>query len=242
MIRLCEGALPLLPPDEAGVRIACLYRAYAGTGVVRCWSDGEGGVLCLMDGQAVLHTEALTSEWAIFIAMQPEILTVRTDAPTAQALGEALQGEVLCGEVMCAPERLMATALVDSVTPRELYPVLQAGFGKAAPVFDAWYADVMLRQRRGLCRCVCVRNETGAPAAVAMTVAEREDAALIGAVATHPDFRRRGYAGACVSALSAQLQSEGKHVLLSPKNAAAASVYTGLGFTVCGTWGNFRKQ
>lgn len=240
MIRLCEGVLPPLPDTEAAVRIETLRKAYAGTDVVRCWEDGEGGVLCLMDGHAVLQTERITPEWVLFIAMQPEILSVRTDAASAQALGETVQGAVSCGEVMCAPGRL-PDAAADSATPREIYPVLQAGFGADAPVFEPWYADVMLRRRRGLCRIVCVREQERA-VATAMTVAEGEKTALIGAVATHPDFRRRGYAGACVSALAMALQAEGKRVLLSPKNAGAAAVYAKLGFTVCGTWGSFSKQ
>jgi GNAT superfamily N-acetyltransferase len=240
MIRLVEGAPPPMPACEAAVRIECLHRAYAGTGVVRCWEDEQGSVLCLMDGHAVFYTAALSPEWVLFIAMQPEILSVRTDAPTAQALYDALGGEVSCGEVMQAPQGIAGGA-VETAAPREIYPVLQAGFGASAPAFEPWYVDVMLRQRRGLCRIACVR-ETEAAVATAMTVAEGEETALIGAVATHPDFRRRGYAGACVSALAAQLQAEGRQVLLSPKNEAAARVYAKLGFTVCGTWGEFSKK
>lgn len=240
MIRLLDGALPIMPCSEAAVRIEGLCRAYDGTGVVRRFVDGYGGVMSLCDGHAVLQVESLTTEWALFIAMQPEVLSVRTDAPTAQALGAALEGRVNCGEVMCAP-RGIAGAAPESVTPREMYPVLQAGFGEAAPAFEPWYADVMLRLRRGVCRTACVRSPEGEAVSVAMTVAEGRKTALIGAVATHPDHRRRGYAGACVSALARQLQAEGKRVLLSPKNAGAAAVYAGLGFAVCGTWGEFFK-
>ena len=240
MIRLLEGRLPSMPATEAAVRIECLHRAYAGTGVVRCWEDGQGGVLCLMDGHAVLQVEELTPEWMLFIAMQPEILSVRTDADTARALGASLEGEVACGDVMAAP-RDIAAAVTETAAPREIFPVLQAGFDEAAPAFESWYADVMLRIRRGLCRISCVR-ENNRVAATAMTVAEGERIALIGAVATHPDYRRRGYASACVSTLAAQLQNEGRQVLLSPKNETAARVYAKLGFAVCGTWGEFYKK
>lgn len=241
MIRHIEGALPPLPPTEAAVRIETLHAAYAGTSVVRCFGDGRGGVLCLMDGHAVLSVGEMTPEWALFIAMQPEILTVRTSAPAARVLGQAADCAVTCGEVLCAPQGLQSKLPTDSASPREVYPVLQAGFGEAAPAFEPWYADVMLRLRRDLCRIVCVR-EGNTPVATAMTVAQGAHTALIGAVATHPDYRRRGYAGACVSALTQALQAQGKRVLLSPKNAAAAAVYAELGFTVCGTWGSAVKH
>jgi hypothetical protein len=104
-----------------------------------------------MDGHAVFYTAALSPEWALFIAMQPEILAVRTDAPTAQALYDALGGEIACGEVMQAPQNMVGE-VVDAALPREIYPVLQAGFGASAPAFEPWYVDVMLRQRRGLCQ------------------------------------------------------------------------------------------
>ena len=73
------------------------------------------------------------------------------------------------------------------------------------------------------------------PVSSAMTVAEWANGAVIGAVATDSSHRRRGYASACVSALTQQLSSENKTVYICPKNAAAQRLYEQLGFTVVGS-------
>ena len=101
-------------------------------------------------------------------------------------------------------------------SPRELYPLLSACFSEGLPSFDGWYADVSHRLRHGCCR-IAVVHENGRPVACAMTTAEGGGAALIGAVATHPDFRGRGYASACVAYLTALLQQERRQVFLSPR-------------------------
>ena len=73
-------------------------------------------------------------------------------------------------------------------------------------------------------------------AAVAMTTAECDTAALIGGVATRPESRGRGYAHCTVMTLAAALQQQGKAVWLSPKNAHAAALYTRWGFVPAGEW------
>ena len=87
-----------------------------------------------------------------------------------------------------------------------------------------------------MCRIAGV-TEQGKTVSCAMTVAETETVWMIGAVATHPACRGRGYASAVVRSLVASGQAAGKRVLISPKNEAARSLYERLGFAVCGTWG-----
>ena len=102
------------------------------------------------------------------------------------------------------------------------------------------YADVHHRLRHGLCRLAAVETDGGV-AACAMTTAECAGGAVIGAVATLPDYRGRGYASACVSTLAASLQKEGRRIYLSPKNAGAQRLYAGLGFVPCGEWGTLQR-
>ena len=85
-------------------------------------------------------------------------------------------------------------------------------------------------------------HEDGRPVACAMTTAEGGGAALIGAVATHPDFRGRGYASACVAYLTALLQQERRQVFLSPKNEPAHRLYRRLGYVDTGRWGSLVKE
>ena len=63
-----------------------------------------------------------------------------------------------------------------------------------------------------------------------MSVAEWNNGALLGAVATSPEYRRKGYAGQCVSALAGTLQAKGKTVWICPYNERARQLYLSLGF------------
>ena len=73
----------------------------------------------------------------------------------------------------------------------------------------------------------------GVAVASAMTVAEWQGGAVIGAVATDPKHRGNGYASRCVTALTRQLQQQNKQVYICPKNEYAKRLYERLGFTEC---------
>ena len=64
-------------------------------------------------------------------------------------------------------------------------------------------------------------------------------------VAVAPNFRRRGIARALVQAVLAAAQSEGAESIfleVRASNAPALSLYTALGFTVCGVRKNYYKN
>ncbi len=201
----------------------------------RFWADGNGGALMVSEGIATLYPADGFEEWALFLAMSPDIQTVRTTGEAARKLADLQNAEAVCGHVMCA-EHVTVQGQAVEASPAALYPLLCDVFGKAIPPFDAWYADVHHRLRRDMfcARAVC---EKDCVLSCAMTVSQCEDAVLIGAVATHPAARGRGLASACVTALTERYQQEGKRVYISPKNAAAEALYHRLGFAVCGEWG-----
>lgn len=101
-------------------------------------------------------------------------------------------------------------------SPRSVYPLLAQCFEDGLSAFDSWYVDVSHRLRHGCCHMVVLSDAQG-PAATAMTVAECHGAALLGAVATRPDCRSRGYASACVSTLAHTMLAKGKAVWICPK-------------------------
>lgn len=226
-----------LPPDtEAAVKLAGWWKAYGfDRPFVRFWRTEQGGMLAAM-GDAFLaavppedHEEA-----ALFVHMQPEWRTLRSDPVFAAALSAYGGMTTQTGQVM----RLLAPASDEKAsTPaaREVYPLLRAVFGDTLPLFDDWYVDVSHRLRHDCCRITGI-YEAGALAAVAMTTAECDTAALIGGVATRPESRGRGYAHRTVMALAGALQRQGKAVWLSPKNAHVAALYTRWGFVPVGEW------
>ena len=230
------------PHDEAALRQCGQFAAYgADTDFLRFYEDDYGNRLSLFDGTAVVCAMADTEEIRLFLTMDPTVSYVRTDVKTAQLLADDWHTAYTTEAVMQAPETADVSEFVQTMPLKDCYDVMLEGFGEAAiPPFDAWYADVHHRYRRGLCRAVGV-YEHGQAVACAMTVAECEQAALIGAVATRAAARGRGYASACVLTLAALLQRENKRVLLSPKNEYAHRLYDRIGFTVVGEWGSVQK-
>lgn len=109
------------------------------------------------------------------------------------------------------------------------------GEGFQPPEFDSFYVDVNHKLRHGAMRLVGTEQE-GALAAVAMTVAEDEFAAVIGAVACHPAFRRTGCGSAVTAHLVHALSAEGKQVFVHRAAHENAAFYAALGFEPVGRW------
>lgn len=245
MIReITEKLPPVLPDSETAVRIRCLAEAYGlNCGFVHFW-QGTGCLLACLDGHAyVLETngEMDGEETGCFLSMQSDIRQLRTDAGTAAKLQPWLPDWMLSqGDVMTPVKRFVPAPQAQqpqplSLPPQQLYPLMTACFGEEVPPFEAWYMDVNHRQRHGCCRIAAI-EEDGLAVASAMTTAECEGGAVIGAVATLPSCRGRGLASLCVSTLTAALQQEKKHIFLSPKNAYAAGLYAHLGYVACSRW------
>ena len=231
-------ALPPLPDDsDAAVKIAAQARAYGlSRPFLRVYAGEDGGVLSVMDGVAMLYPGADEDEALLFVRMSPDVRALRTDAETAKRFALSLGAPCQTGVTMEYRGGPVAGVSAESLSPRDVYPLLSDVFGGSLPPFDVWYADVSHRLRHDLCRLAGVR-ERGEAVSCAMTVAETETAWVIGAVATRPDFRGRGYASAAVRSLVASGQAADKRVLISPKNDAARALYERLGFAACGTWG-----
>ena len=236
---LCEIA-GLPSTEEALLRIRGAADVYGvDRSFCRFWVDDNGGALMVSEGVATLYPADLLDEWALFLTMSPEVQTVRTTAAAAQQLARIWGTEATCGRVMRA-EGVSVCGEAAEMSPATLYPLIRDVFGNTVPPFDAWYADVHHRMRRGAfqARAVC---EDGNVLSCAMTVAQCTDAVLLGAVATYPSARGRGLASACVTSLTAYYQKEGKCVYISPKNDKAEALYCRLGFVVCGEWGRIDK-
>lgn len=103
------------------------------------------------------------------------------------------------------------------------------------PVFEDFYVDVNHKLRHNTMR-ICGITEGDMLAAVAMTVAESANGAVLGAVACDPDYRKKGYGSSVVKNLSNILISEGKSVFLHRAKNANVSFYNNLGFTEIGKW------
>lgn len=223
---------------EAAVRVGGLFRAYgADTNFLQFYHDTHGAVASVMDGTAVLSvpTNGLcdAEEWAWFLAAQPTVQCVRTNADIPECA--AAFPHQRNGVVLSASAGMEPIGQTVSLSPRAVYAVIQEAFLQEAPAFEGFYLDVSHRMRHGCCRTVGVMAD-GIPAATALTVAETNEAAVIGGVATREEYRCRGYARACVTTLAVALQQEGKTVLIAPRDARAEALYRNWGFVSAGTW------
>ena len=241
MIRLAEAAdFAGTPQSEAAVRIDAWRAAYGPEQrFLSFYTDGCGARLCIADGCAVFDGEEPNEEWISFIAMHPDIGTLRTGGPAGKRLAAVLGCAAVTGSVMelrrnGTPDKPAGVPEpeTDPAPPlAALYALLCTGFSSMPP-FESWYVDVSHRVRHGLCRIAAVMRD-GEPVSSAMTVAETPSAVLLGAVVTAPEWRRHGFAAACVRALAWE---EDRRVLISPVSETAARLYASLGFAPCGTW------
>ncbi len=107
------------------------------------------------------------------------------------------------------------------------------------PTFDDFYVDVNHKLRHGTLR-LCGAADEGRLVAFAMTVAECERSAVLGAVVCHPDYRRKGYGTQAVRYLAQTLISEGKTVYIHRARNTSTSFYVKMGFTDYGYWKEYR--
>lgn len=84
-------------------------------------------------------------------------------------------------------------------------------------------------------------KEDGKIVSSASTTAENSESAMIVGVCTHPDYRGKGYATMCMSAICKDLISEGKTACLFYDNPDAGRIYKRLGFRDIGIWNMYIK-
>lgn len=239
MLELCTAAtLPAISEEtEAGVRLAAQRNAYGlDQPFFLVYKGEDGSVLSLLDGAATLLAGEDPAEALCFLAMSPAVTSLRTDKETAMRFAAERGLTARAGAVLKAPLCISPTGEAVSVSPRDYYPLASRVFGEALPPFDVWYADVTHRLRRECCHLVGVFEPAGLVSG-GMTVAETEKSWLLGAICTDSAYRRRGYAAACVTALTSAGQAQGRAVYIAAKNPGAQKLYEDLGFTLCGEWG-----
>ena len=155
MIRRWTGPGLPLPETEAGIRIAGLLEAYGpDCPFVRFWQADEGGLVALLDGMAVAeHSMQMDrEELYLFLSMQPEIRSVRTDAAFAVILAQRWGTTAKTGSVMRLERDLPPDDRVQPpASPRSVYPLLAQCFEDGLSAFDSWYVDVSHRLRHGCC-------------------------------------------------------------------------------------------
>ncbi len=242
MISLLTQAATFLDGDsECLIRIRSLAEIYGfDIAFLQFFTDGEGSFMSLMDGAAVFYAHTpVSEEWLAFLAFHTDIRRLHTDVNTAIRLQETGSWLAETGAVLRYAGGATSADRDICTTPHlpDVYHLLAEHFPHIAP-FEAWYVDFSHRVRHGHCHLAAVMSE-GKPVSVATTVAETGEWVILGQVATHPQFRRRGYAAKCLKALISKCK--GKSLYILPVDEYAQKLYGNLGFTQCGDWAELER-
>lgn len=235
-----EGDFAACVEDECAVRIHSLRRAYGiDVPFIRYYADNYGGLLSVMDGTGVLYCAENIEEWLIFIQMNPDISRIHCSAAVGRLLAatkgwQGREGVVLkyAGDWDFSPPIVCETPYLPHV-----YDLLSACFDEMPPL-DAWYPDVSHRIRHHCGQIAVIMNGEKVVSS-AMSVAETDTVALIGQVATHADYRGRGYAKACINSLISRCK--GKALYILPMTDIARSLYENMGFVPDGEWAELQR-
>lgn len=117
---------------------------------------------------------------------------------------------------------------------RKIYNLLKEpeSFGESIPSYEDWLCDLSARVRNN-CARVLFREREDKCISCGMFTFESDSGAVIGAVATHIDFRSKGYASDIVKELCIAAQKEKKDVFLMCKEDKI-SFYKKLEFKITG--------
>lgn len=241
MIRQATASdFPIAVCDECAIRIDSLMRAYgADAPFVRFYTDDYGGMMSLMDATAVLYCCENAEEWAFFITMNPEILHVHCSAAFGRLLASVGGWQGREGVVLKygGNTDVVADGVCEAPYLPNVHALLCACFDEMAPL-NAWYPDVSHRLRHDCCKiAVVLDGET--VVSTAMTVAETDTGALLGQVATHHEYRGRGYAKTCINSLISRCK--GKSLYILPMTEYARSLYEKMGFYPDGDWAELQR-
>ena len=238
--RAVDGDFDRIADNECLVRILGLRIAYGpDAAFVQYFSDDDGGLMSLMDGVAVIHLVDLTDEWTVFLAMNPDVQVIHCSDMVGARLCATGMWNGGVGDVM----EYKGPACADSADVEHapslpaVHKLLEQHFPSVSPL-NSWYPDVSHRIRHGNGHISAVLRD-GNVVSTAMTVVETPTAAILGQIATHPDFRRQGMAATCIKSTISLCKAEKLYIL--PLNENARRLYENLGFVACGGWAELQR-
>ena len=240
MVSLCEDfqQLDFLPADPYAARITALFNTYgAGQKFAMFWvqKSGETPVAALsrVDGNLTLCAleNADFEELSAFIrAVGYSSLTC--DAEVMNTIGFTPSKTSFTVRYGGGFEAKGAEQLMSDCDKKSVYNLLcECGFELGD--YGSFLADVCARLNKGTASMkVC--EENGRLQACAFALFEGAKSVLLGAVATSPESRGRGYASELVGSLANEKSD--KAVYLFCRSDSLADFYGKIGFEIVGKW------
>lgn len=225
--------------DVFGTRILCLYNCYSTDyDFVKFWfqTDENGRIISAVsriDGDVTVSSTGDNTEELFDFLKAVGFRTVQCEREIAESggLDGKINGYVV--EYVKNNKKFSAFETEEVFRPKEIYDIIKSanliGVGEYLP----WLSDIMFRMNRNA-TSVRTAREDGKTVAVAMKLFVTECAVLLGGVATKPEYRGRGLAGALVTGLAES--EKGKRVELLCKNDSIVEFYKSIGFRVTNEW------
>lgn len=126
-------------------------------------------------------------------------------------------------------------------SPKDVYSIISksASDNFKVPSYDSFMLDVNHKLGSRVIRMYGIMSDN-VPAACIMTLAESRDSAVLGALATNPDSRKKGYGAFLIKYINNILIKEGKCVYLHRAPDENISFYNKLGFKHYGDWAEYK--
>lgn len=233
--------------DVFGTRISCLFQCYSTNyDFVKFWvqTNSDGKIIATVsriDGDVTLCTIGdELDEMAQFLKIVG-FRTIQCEKSAAQKMEmtSAIDGYVV--QYRKNPGEIAKVQANSVFCPKEIYDIIKAanlvGVGEYLP----WLSDTSFRVNRGFTSALTAKVN-GETAACAMKLFSTETAVLLGAVATKPEHRGKGLAGALVTKLAETESKNGKRVELLCKNDSIVNFYKAIGFEVKNEWSIINEQ
>ena len=240
MIRPADGGIigSIQAGDAFYTRILSLYLSYgAGYDFAAFWEQtGDSGTVSLISRFEDRFTLWLTpdsdlEEVAAFLNFQGAG-SVMSDA--SYDLGMPDSARVIAGDVLeYRGEDYISDLEIYEPDFKELYALLKTCESDIfrVPEYMTFLSDLIHRRNKGSLTLEAARAD-GMPVSSVMTVSEAPEAVILGAVATHPEYRGRGLARSLVRDMATRLRSDGRRVYLFSASTANTLFYRNSGFEI----------
>ena len=235
-----EAFLRFCDRDVFGTRIKAYFNCYSTDyDFVKFWvqtnDDGEvTAVISRVDGDMTLCEYGADYEELLQFVKIVGFTTIQCRRETAQHFTDK---EVLWGYVVrfCEEMPCKDIATKDSFELKEIYDIIKAenltGVGDYLP----WLSDTTFRINRNTAKPLLAQID-GRNAGCAMVLFRTDKAALLGAVATVPEFRGKGVARTLVTKLAVGEIADGRRAELLCKNDSIVEFYKSIGFEAIDEW------
>lgn len=239
MLTLCNNSeqLAFLPSDPYAARVTALFETYgAGYDFALFWVQDIDGIptaaISRIDGNMTVCTnENADYEEILHFVNAVGYQSLTCSYEDMEKLG--LEPSDSSFTVKFTGRKNIAKInSVNDYDKRKVYDLL-CNCGFELGDYGAFLSDVCARLNKGTASMIAA-EENGSLRACAFALFEGEKSVLLGAVATSPEARGRGYASAIVSEI-AERKSD-KDVFLFCRNDSLADFYEKIGFEIVGKW------